>query len=246
VAEYKWGRRGVELFAGRELQYALLNFLGHLVMKNTLLTTIAAVVLVGCGPSVDIQQAAKDGNIEAVKQAIAASTDVNTKDRYENTPLHQVAKFGHKEIAELLIANGADVNAKRGRGWTPLHDTNNKKIIELLITKGADVNSKCDNGQTPLHNAATVPNISKAELLITNGADVNAMLYNPQGEGGTAMDLCINLRIVSTVNMQKILPPDGMPRLDENNILTDGYNRFADLLRKHGGKTKKELEAAGN
>ena len=214
-------------------------------MKHLLPTTIAAVLVVGCGPSVDIHQAAKDGNIEAVKQAIAASSDVNAKDRYENTPLHQAAKFGHKEIAELLIANGADVNAKRGRGWTPLHDTNNKKIIELLITKGADVNSKCDNGQTPLHNAATVPNISKAELLIANGADVNAMLYNPQGEGGTAMDLCINLRNVSTVNMQKILPPDGMPQLDENNIPTDGYNRFTDFLRKHGGKTARELKAEG-
>ena len=193
-------------------------------MKHLLLTTIAAVLVVGCGesqqpepptakaPDISIHEAANEGNIEAVKQHLAA---------------------------------GTNVNAKRGRGWTPLHDTNNKKIIELLITKGADVNSKCDNGQTPLHNAATVPNISKAELLIANGADVNAMLYNPQGEGGTAMDLCINLRNVSTVNMQKILPPDGMPQLDENNILTDGYKRFADLLRKHGGKTGEELKAEG-
>jgi len=36
-------------------------------MKRLLLTTIAAVLLVGCGPSVDIHDAAKDGNIEAVK-----------------------------------------------------------------------------------------------------------------------------------------------------------------------------------
>ena len=44
-------------------------------MKHLLLPTIAAVVLVGCGPSVpdiSIQDAAKDGNIEAVKQHIAA------------------------------------------------------------------------------------------------------------------------------------------------------------------------------
>jgi len=34
-------------------------------MKHLLLTTIAAVVLVGCGPSVDIWEAAKDGNIKA-------------------------------------------------------------------------------------------------------------------------------------------------------------------------------------
>jgi len=47
-------------------------------MKHILLTTIAAVLLVGCGePS--IHDAAWDGNIEAVKQHLAAGTDVNAK-----------------------------------------------------------------------------------------------------------------------------------------------------------------------
>ena len=44
-----------------------------------LLITIAAVMLVGCGPSVDIHKAAKEGNIEVVKQHIAAGADVNAK-----------------------------------------------------------------------------------------------------------------------------------------------------------------------
>jgi len=43
-------------------------------MKHLLLTTIAAVLLVGCGPNVDIWIAANDGNIEAVKQAIDERT----------------------------------------------------------------------------------------------------------------------------------------------------------------------------
>jgi hypothetical protein len=47
-------------------------------MKQLLITTIAAVVLVGCGgPSVDIWEAAKEGNIEAVKQHLAAGANVN-------------------------------------------------------------------------------------------------------------------------------------------------------------------------
>ena len=50
-------------------------------MKHLLLTTIAAVVLVGCGPSeppdISIHRAALDGNIEAVKQAIADGANVN-------------------------------------------------------------------------------------------------------------------------------------------------------------------------
>ena len=49
-------------------------------MKHLLLTTIAAVVLVGWGPStpdISIHDAAEDGNIKVVKQHIAAGTDVN-------------------------------------------------------------------------------------------------------------------------------------------------------------------------
>ena len=86
-----------------------------------LLITIAAVVLVGCGPSVDIHQAAEDGNIEAVKQHLNAGTDVNAVGGlFGYTPLQQATFGGHKEVAELLIAAGADVNAKGGTGSTPL------------------------------------------------------------------------------------------------------------------------------
>jgi len=57
-------------------------------MKHLLLTTIAAVVLVGCGttqqvtvqaPDISIRDAAREGNIKAIKQHIAAGTDVNAK-----------------------------------------------------------------------------------------------------------------------------------------------------------------------
>jgi PBP1b-binding outer membrane lipoprotein LpoB len=115
-------------------------------MKHLLLTTIAAVVLVGCGesqqsapapeakpvepvaeaatpepptakaPDISILIAAAEGNIEAVKQHIAAGTDVGAKTLGE-TPLHWVST---KEVAELLIDNGADVNMKNSVGLTPL------------------------------------------------------------------------------------------------------------------------------
>ena len=47
-------------------------------MKHLLLTTIAAVLLVGCGPS--IHQDAMSGNIEAVKQHLAKGGNVDSKD----------------------------------------------------------------------------------------------------------------------------------------------------------------------
>ena len=93
-------------------------------MKHLLLTTIAAVVLVGCGPKapdISIYKAAREGYIEDVKQHLAAGTDVNAKfDDDGSTPLHLSAWRGHFETAELLIAAGSEVNAKMEDGDTPL------------------------------------------------------------------------------------------------------------------------------
>jgi len=152
-------------------------------MKHLLLTTVAAVLLVGCGakaPDISIHHAARDGNIEAVKQHIAAGTDVNAKgyDPWGKeiggwTSLHLAAIYGHKEIAELLIAKGADVNAKDGRGgWTALHDAaseGHKEIAELLIDNSADVNAETDLGTTPLDAAINFNRTKTATLLRKHG-----------------------------------------------------------------------------
>ena len=135
-----------------------------------LLITITALVLVGCKPSVpdiSIHDAAEEGNIEAVKQHIAAGTDVNAKDGGW-TPLHQAAYKGHKEIAELLIEKGAGVDAKTDDGLTPLrltilHFATTKEMVELLITNGADVNAMTDDGKTPLDWANGLLRLAKME-----------------------------------------------------------------------------------
>jgi ankyrin repeat protein len=112
-------------------------------MKHLLLTTIAAVVLVGCGPSVDIHQAAEAGNLKAVKKHLDAGTDVNAKDKYGRTPLDEAARKGHEEIVELLIAKGADVNAKSSNDallLTPLDaaiKSNQTEFADLLRKHGA-------------------------------------------------------------------------------------------------------------
>ena len=113
-------------------------------MKH-LLITIAALVLVGCGPSVpdnDLQEAAGLGNIEAVKQHLAAGVDVNGwgDKGNEATPLYYAAQSGHKEIAELLIANDADVNTMNLDGKTPLDRAikyKDTETFDLLRKHGA-------------------------------------------------------------------------------------------------------------
>jgi len=113
-------------------------------MKHLLVTTIAAVVLVGCGLSMSIHEAAELGNIEVVKYAIADGVDVNEANKTGRTLLELATIEGNKGIVELLINNGADVNAKSENGFTALHSTaffRHKEIVELLIAKGSDVNA---------------------------------------------------------------------------------------------------------
>ena len=159
-------------------------------MKHILLTTIAAVLLVGCGPSeadralfkavagvelgdTSVQLGGREHeerNIEAVKQHLAAGADVDVKGGWlGGTPLHYAVGEGRNEIAKLLIAKGADVNAKGIYGTTPLHYANTKEIAGLLIAEGADVNAKDERGKTPLDLAIQVKNPKTADLLRKHG-----------------------------------------------------------------------------
>ena len=118
-------------------------------MKHLLLTTIAAVVLVGCAtptqsPNPPLFNAVKKGDIEAERKHFDAGADVNTKDEDGYTLLTVAVAYGSKEIVELLIFNGVDVNAKNDGGSTPLNIATaqgHKEIVELLIFNGVDVNA---------------------------------------------------------------------------------------------------------
>ena len=110
-------------------------------MKYLLLTTIAAVVLVGCDLRISIHDTAAVGDIKAVKQHLAAGTDVDaedTNDALGMTPLHYAVANGHKEVIELLLIT-AGVNVKTGNGLTPLDlavSKGDKEIISILRKYG--------------------------------------------------------------------------------------------------------------
>jgi ankyrin repeat protein len=238
-------------------------------MKHLLLTTIAAVVLVGCGPSVDIWTAADKGNIEAVKQHIAAGTDLDAKMQGGHTPLLYATLSGHREIAELLIANGADVNVKGVEGWTPLDIA-----IEWKYTELADFLRK-HGGKTgaefSIHVASGMGNIEAVKQHIAEGADVNAKsdagwtplhhasrrshkavaeLLIAEGadvnakfvDGSTPLHMAANKEIVELLVAEGA---DVNAKGDRGNTPLDSAIRrkhleVADLLRKHGGKSGAE------
>ncbi len=165
-------------------------------MKHLLLTTIAAVVLVGCGESQQsatsvkqqpkplseadkaLLKAANRRNIIYVKRALVDGADVNAKNHIRLTPLHIAADRGHKEVVALLIDKGADVNAMGGEGETPLHKAalvGHNEVVELLIAKGADLSAK-SWGETPLDSAIRIGQTETADLLRKHGSKTNEEL----------------------------------------------------------------------
>jgi len=231
-------------------------------MKHLLLTTIAAVLVVGCGesqqsapapetkpkpptvkaPDISIHDAAFKGNSEVVKQYLVSGADVNEKDNDGATPLDWAISRDHRVTADLLckhggkhgtihgaayggdieavkefLAAGTDVNAKGEFGETPLHFAETREIAELLIAKGADVNAKSNRGETPLHLAAYNGHKEIVVLLIDASANVNAQDVLGSNKGNTPL----------------------------NAASEENHPEVADILRKHGGKTGEELKAEG-
>jgi ankyrin repeat protein len=195
-------------------------------MKNILITTIAAVMLVGCGESQQSTPAPEAKPDEPVAEA--AKPEPPTA-KAPDIDIHFAAMFGNLEAVKQYITAGADVNAiDDDEGMTPLilaAANGHKEIVVLLITEGADVNAKDKYGRTPLLMAVmgietVLAPVEKeiVELLIAKGADVNALIVSGPSEfkGKTPL------------------------------VLAKRHPELTDLLRKHGGKTGEELEAAGN
>ena len=132
-----------------------------------LITTIAAVVLVGCGEETpNIWIAARDGNLEIVKKHIINVVDINAKDKEGDAPLQKAVARGKEEIVKYLINNGASLNIKDKSGRSPLHwaaFAMNNNMCELLILNGVDINPIDDDNLTPLDLTPSPKKIEKSQ-----------------------------------------------------------------------------------
>ena len=116
------------------------------ILKNMLGIVILVVSL--CSVSIysmDIFEAARTGNIDRVRELIAAGANVNQQDIDGWTPLHLAAYNGHQAVVQALIAAGADVNQQDNDGRTPLHRAacyGHQEVVQALIAAGANVNQQ--------------------------------------------------------------------------------------------------------
>jgi uncharacterized protein len=96
--------------------------------------------------------------MEALKQHIAAGSNINEKDPFGgSSPLISAAVFGKTEEAKVLIEAGADVNFQNNDGSTALHTAAffcRPEIVRMLLNKGADKTIKNKYGATPYESVA--------------------------------------------------------------------------------------------
>lgn len=111
-------------------------------------------------------------------------TDVDVRNKDDETPLMMAALKGHRDLAARLVERGADVNKT---GWAPLHYAatgGHVAVMRLLLENHAYIDAESPNGTTPLMMAARYGSESSVKLLLEEGADPT--LKNEQGL--TALD----------------------------------------------------------
>ena len=141
-------------------------FLASLIMtacggKNSAATSDSATTVATSSakaPDIDLHTAVLTDNIEAVKQHIAAGSNLNEKDPFGgSSPLITASLFGKQEAAKILIGAGADVNFQNNDGSTALHTGAffcRPEIVKMLLDNGADKSLKNKFGATAYESVA--------------------------------------------------------------------------------------------
>ncbi len=133
-----------------------------MIMKSLVASLFVLALFAGCSrptpPSVSLQDAARTGNLEAIRLHIKAASNLNEKEPVSGgSPLHTAAAFAQLEAVRALIQAGADVNARNNDGATPLLTAAflcRTEIVQYLLAHGADKNAKNKAGNTALDSVS--------------------------------------------------------------------------------------------
>ena len=126
----------------------------------------------------EVADAAKRGDREAVRAALARKADVNAAQIDGSTALHWAAERDDLDMADQLIRAGARVSARTREGITPLQlaaTNGSASMIDRLLKAGADANAPLSaSGDTALMMAARTGKTDAIRVLVEAGANVNA------------------------------------------------------------------------
>jgi ankyrin repeat protein len=223
-------------------------------MKQILLTTIAAVLLVGTGLAGPIHDAIMNGNIDEVQLQLDAGADVNEESSKGLTPLHYAASAGHNDIVELLIERGANVNATdSGKGATPLdyaHWGDHEEVIETLNAHNAQREHEKGGkgiGQSSLiHDAALDGDIDEVQRQLDAGVDPNLK----SSKGATPLFYAVYGGHLEIVELLITRGADVNAVYLNNSVLDQAHSyddqEMVELLEAHGAEVADKVSGKGD
>ncbi|XP_068669011.1 ankyrin repeat domain-containing protein 2A-like [Aristolochia californica] len=100
-----------------------------------------------------VHHTASVGNIEGLKNALAAGADKDEEDSEGRTALHFACGYGEVKCAQILLEAGAAVDALDKNKNTALHYAagyGRKECVALLLENGAAVTLQNLDGKTPI------------------------------------------------------------------------------------------------
>lgn len=123
------------------------------------------------------QKAASEGDIQAIKAALAADVDVQEFSQDGEPPLVLAASKGHHKAIQVIPSSGANIDATSAKRWTTLMNAVRNKdarTVNQLISNGADVNHLSPDRWTALEEAAYQSQKEILRMLLECGADTES------------------------------------------------------------------------
>lgn len=113
----------------------------------------------GANGMTPLMAASRQGQIDALRQFIAAGAKPNARNDDGNNALWLACAGGHMEAIDMLIEAGVDIDNQNDNGATALMyaaSAGKHRIVERLLQAGADIRPETLDGFTATDMAATL------------------------------------------------------------------------------------------
>jgi uncharacterized protein len=186
-----------------------------------------------------------EGNLEQVKELIAAGANLEERGAHERTPLLVATHLSHDEVAKVLLEAGANPNALDQQRYdliTIAAVNNDVEMIQVGLEYGADpsnITSPYDG--TALIAAAHLGHVETVQTLIDAGAPldhvnnlgwtalIEAIVLGDGGERHTAVVEAL-IKAGANVNLA-----DGTGQTPLSLAKARRYKRMIEMLEQAGG-----------